>query len=503
MKNVITYFLSLCLTLSIITPASAAALRVHVAEFSVVAGEHAVKLKEALPNLLASRLAASGLTVTDNASEATAIVSGAYFQIGSSFSIDVQVKDGDGKVRVREFEQGQGDNDLLPSVTRLAAKLSGQIASEYKTSLAATAPVSTSAATAVPVPASASPPVPLDIVVPAKPAATPDVVISADIVRSAPAVTPGERLTGVYNGLALGRILPDGDRELFVSGMNILQYYRQGKDLRLVKELKFRGEERILAIDTFDMDRDGIPEIYVTLVRGDQLASQVWVYTEKGFEQIAKDLPFYFRVIALDGRERKLYAQQMATDDDFYGGVGEVVRGAKGYDLVNLITLPRYGNLYNFNRFIAANGKKFFVILNGDGYLVVSTESGEEIWRSSDRFGGSATSFQRENRGGGEKLRWIFLEQRITVTPTGEIIVPVNSGFFNIGINRSFNKNSIYCLAWNGSVLDEKWRTKIAQSYLPDYVYLHVNKELILLEVVKKEGIFDKGASTITVKKLE
>ena len=506
MKNVVTLLLALCSLLFIIAPAGAAPLNVYVAGFSVVGGEQALKLKEMLPSLLASRLAVRGLEVAENSSQATAIISGSYFQSGSSFSIDAVVKDGSGKIRVRGFEQGVTENDLLPAVTRLAAELSVRNSAEFKTSLApAAAAVPLAVHLPVPLPTTAVPAVtpvaPLPDIVPA---ASPVVVVTpADIVRSASGTQSGLRLTGAYNGLALGRTLPDGDREIFISSMNVIQYYHQGKVLRLVQEVKLRGDERVLAIDTFDLDHNGVPELYVTLVRGDQLASQVWIPTEKGLEPQASNLPYYFRVIALDGRESRLYGQQMATDDDFYGGVGEVIKTAKGYELRNPFSLPRFGNLYNFNRFADAAGKKHFVVINGDGYLIVSSDSGEELWRSSDRFGGSETSFQRENRGAGERLRWIFMEQRITVTSSGNIIVPKNSGLFTVGINRAYNKNSLFCLGWNGSLLDEKWHTKEIPSYLADYLYVPEKKELFVLEVVKKESFLNAGASMLSVKKVE
>jgi hypothetical protein len=56
---------------------------------------------------------------------------------------------------------------------------------------------------------------------------------------------------------------------------------------------------------------------------------------------------------------------------------------------------------------------------------------------------------------------------------------------------------------WNGAALDEVWHTKESQNYLADYYYDAVLKELVMLEVVKKEGLLDKGASTIAVKKVE
>ena len=72
-----------------------------------------------------------------------------------------------------------------------------------------------------------------------------------------------------------------------------------------------------------------------------------------------------------------------------------------------------------------------------------------------------------------------------------------------MGDSRSYNKNSIYAFAWNGATLDELWHTKLSQNYLSDYLYDEARKELLLVEVVKKEGLIDMGASAISVKKIE
>jgi len=199
--------------------------------------------------------------------------------------------------------------------------------------------------------------------------------------------------------------------------------------------------------------------------------------------------------------------QQMNNDRDFYGDIFELVKSGNSYEAKNPFKLPRFGYLYNFNRFRDKTGAENWVVINEDGYLIVYSSSGEELWRSSDKFGGSETYFLREDlanvRTTGDPNRWIFLEQRITVTPAGDVIVPKNDGMFVIGNNRAYKKSSIYCFAWNGSSLDEKWHTKQSQNYLPDYFYDHSRRELVNLEIVKKEGLLTGGASMVAVRKVE
>jgi hypothetical protein len=154
-----------------------------------------------------------------------------------------------------------------------------------------------------------------------------------------------------------------------------------------------------------------------------------------------------------------------------------------------------------------AAGKSYFTLFSGDGYLVVYSEAGEELWRSPDKFGGSETYFQREAQGtvrnSDDNVRRYFLDQRITVTDKGEILVPQNAGFFVLGYQRSYTKYSLASLVWNGSSLEERWRTKLTPNYLADYFLAPGSGELVLLEVVQKEGVFGRGGSAIRVVKPE
>jgi hypothetical protein len=224
-------------------------------------------------------------------------------------------------------------------------------------------------------------------------------------------------------------------------------------------------------------------------------------------KRIADRLPYFMRAVSVGNGVKKLYAQEMAMDGSYYGDVAELVKSGDGYSLKNPLKLPRFGNIYNFSMFTDDQGKSYYVVFNPDGYLLVYSRDGEELWKSSDKFGGTENHYKRPytmSVSGGDKLGAIvFLDQRITVTGEGEIIVPQNGGFWILGNSRSYSKNALFAFKWNGSALQEEWHTTQSQNYLADYGYDASRRELVDLEVVKKEGMIGKGASAVVIKKID
>lgn len=492
-------FLALALVLLISAAASAAQIRAYVAEFSVTGTANKDELKTTLQTLLASRLNGEKVVSVDSPTGADILVKGSYILFGKIFSIDVVAKDVAGRVISRAYQQGENQDELIPSLGKIGQALSSDIVA--KSSPTASEPTK-GTGSAAPRPAA-----PVDIVPRAAESSGSDIVKPQDLSREKGAGWISQRLGGALIGIAAGKTLTDGSQELYIADEHGLRLYRKGDALKLIAEVSFSPREKVLGIDSIDLDNDGVPEAYVTIMDGDTLSSQVWVSKDNALKRLAAKQPYYFRVIALDGATPRLYAQQMSTDRDFYGDVFEVVKKGDSYELTAPMKLPRFGTIYNFNRFKDAGGTPLYVVINEDGYLIVYTVAGEELWRSNDKYGGTESFFKREDlvniKTTGDPNRWVYLEQRITVTPAGDILVPQNTGFFVLGNNRSYKKNSVYAFAWNGSSLDEKWHTKQSQNYLADYYYDVARKELLLLEVVKKEGLLAKGASMLAIKKVE
>lgn len=486
--------------------ASAAQIKVYVSEFAITGAANKDELKTTLQTLLASRLSGDSLLSVDSPAGADVLVKGSYIAFGKIFSIDAVARDAGGRVIARSFQQGESQDELIPAVGKLGQGLATEIAA--KAVAAPTAPMQPQRnAATVPAPRDIEKPVQTSDSGVIHTSLASDIVKPEDLTRTASGGWLSQRLTGELIAIAPGKLMDDGSQDFYLAGDKSLRLYRKSDSLKLLAEVTFGAREKVLGIDSADLDKDGIPEAYVTIMDGESLASQVWVADGNNLKRIATKQPYYFRGIALEGGEQKIFVQQMSNDRDFYGDIFELVKSGNSYEAKNPFKLPRFGYLYNFNRFRDKTGAENWVVINEDGYLIVYSSSGEELWRSSDKFGGSETYFLREDlanvRTTGDPNRWIFLEQRITVTPAGDVIVPKNDGMFVIGNNRAYKKSSIYCFAWNGSSLDEKWHTKQSQNYLPDYFYDHSRRELVNLEIVKKEGLLTGGASMVAVRKVE
>jgi hypothetical protein len=485
-------------------PAFATQLRVFVADMNAIGAQNRDDMKGTLQVLLSSRLNSDGIIAVGSASEADAIITGTYVTIGKVFSVDALARTVAGKTLARAFVQGEGQDELIPAMGKLADKLSVELGKIY---LSGQAPAAAASA-----------------VLPARPALSApksDIIKNEQQVRSAPVgdfIKPREqeqgntggwlskRLEGSANLVATGKTLPDGSRELFLAEDRRLSCYHQGKDMKLVAETELNVEEKILSLDTIE-GNDGVLDIYVTVMRSEEPASQVWQLKGDKLVRVAENLPYFFRAFSLAGGPKKLYAQAMGRDTDFFGDVSEATRNGSKITLKNPINMPRYADIYSFNQFRDSDGKIFTIAINPDGYLIVYDQALNEVWRSNDRFGGSELYFQKDDNANvrvtGEKFRWVFMNQRVQVTSKGEVLVGKNDGFWVLGNARSYKKGSVYNLAWNGSSLEEKWRTRDTQNYMPDYYYDEARNELLILQTVQRPGVANRGASSLAIKKVE
>ena len=504
MKKLIILLASLLVSL-VAVPSFAAQIRVFVADMNATGVQNRDEMKVTLQMLLASRLNGDRIIVVGSAAEADAVVSGAYVSIGKNFSLDAIAKTAAGKTVARAFVQGETKDELIPAVGKLAENLSAELIKLYSSDQSNLAPHQPSLASLPSVAAGT----PADIASKShiRPAHSGDFIKPSAQETGDTADWLSKRLTGAANLMASGLTMPDGRREIFLAEGQRLAYYRQGGDMKLVTETELKSTEKIISLDTV-AGSDGTLDIYVTIIRSGELASQVWQVKGDKLLLVAEKLPYYFRSACLAGGPKKLYAQAMGRGEDFYGDVAEATRIGSAITLKSPLKMPRYGTLYSFDQFRdRSDGKLYTVVINPDGYLVVYDQSLKELWRSNDKFGGSELFFQREDdsnvRVTGDRFRFIFMNQRIQVSPRGEILVGKNDGFWVLGNARSYKRGAVYCLAWNGSSLEEKWHTRETQNYMPDFFFDDTHNELLILQTVQRPGIADRGASSLLIKKVE
>ncbi len=472
--------------------ALAAAQKIQVEEFTVTGTENAADMKTVLKNLLSSRIASDDVIVVDSADGVIAKITASYSSFGKTFSVDASVKNSAGEMLGQRYVQGESPNDLIPALGKLADQLRPLLPVKHP---------------AVPAPAAAlmAPIVPVSAVATGL-HVTPDPAVQVDPVTQP--VVQQTRIEGTLIGIAPGRPLPGKEREFVVADARGVYLYRQTDSLKKIAEYVIKTEGKILAVDTADVDNDGVLEAYVTVVDREELVSFALTVTEQGFTPIADRLPFFFRAVGLYGQNRKLIAQHAGRGtEDFYGDVRLVVKRGAAYSLGESIKLPKHADIFSFNFFIDREGKQRTAYIDRDRVLHVTDEAGKELWKSADHVGGSETYFLRDEQQiqniALDRYRWRFIEQRIIISPEGELIVPQNGGTLSVGNHRSYNKNSVTAFSWNGVSLEERWHTMESPNYLADYFIDSERKELVMLEQTQKEGVFSKGASTIITKKIK
>ncbi len=482
-------------------PAFAAQLKVFVADMNAVGATNRDEMKTTLQALLASRLNSDQILSVASAAEADVLVTGTYVVIGKVFSVDALARTVGGKSVSRAFVQGENQDELIPAIGKLAEKLSSELSRAYLQN-----PAGTTAVTA--------PQAPLPItslnkdIVRAeniKSATASEFIKPRDYEQNSSGGWMSKRLVGAANLLAQGMVLPDGSRQIFMAEDRRISYFRQSSDMKLVSEAELKTSEKIISLDAL-ASGNGI-ELYVTTIRSNEVSSQVWQLQGEKLVRIAENVPYYFRVFSLAGAEKKLYAQSMGRESDFFGEVYEAIRSGSTFSLKNPVKMPRYANIYTFNQFKDSAGNIFTTAINPDNYLVVYDREQNELWRSNDKFGGSELYFQKEDQDNvrvtGDLNRWVFMNQRIQVTSKGEVLVGKNDGFWVLGNARSYKKGAVYCLIWNGSSLEEKWRTRETQNYMPDYYLDESRNELLILQTVQRPSVSNRGASSMSIKKVE
>lgn len=501
------------LLLLVAVPSFAAGpLRVYVGEFNAVGVQAKDDTKLVLQSLLASRLSGDKLLAVSSAAESDLVVTGTYIAIGKQYNIDAVAKTAAGQTVARTFVQGEGGHDALFDATgKLAEKLAADLLKQQQ---AGAIPQAAQLPAALPLPVR---PTNSDIVRSAIPAAGGDLqrVQQGDIIRpqafyrGAPNKGEIKRLDGMFNLLAVGNTDANGKRELFMASDRTVQLVREGEN-RPITGFGLGANDKIVGLDYVDADGSGKPALYVSIVKGGEVASQIWELKNNKLVKIAENIPYFFRAIALAGGPLKLYAQEQGRKADrYYGDVYEVALQGKKIVKKARIPMPRYGNVYSFNQFKHPSGELLTVVYHEENYLIVYDKEQKELWRSNDAFGGSELFYKVEDDAminpTTDKYRWFFMNQRILVTKQQEILVGKNDGFFVIGNARMYKKGAVYSLYWNGAALEEVWRTKDTQNYMPDFAFDEAKSELLLLQLTQREDVLmrSKGASALQIKKVE
>ena len=292
------------------------------------------------------------------------------------------------------------------------------------------------------------------------------------------------------NSLAIGDVDGDGKNETVFISKNELFIYRF-ENGSLVKKGKLKGKayHTFLYADVADINNNQKAEIFVTSLSGKgRLNSFVLEYDGLKFKKKVQDANFYYRVLNIQGRGNILLGQKrgmLGTADAyeidpssslFLSGVFELKWNNKEYEPAGRIDLPGGMDIYGFAYGEALNdGREMIATFTKDNRLVIMDKTGNEEFKSRERYGGSATYLEFPEKDEKKRMDRFYLPQRIFITDfdqdgKNEVITvrsrATTGSFFKRF--RSFDSGQVECLTWNNVTLKQKWKTDEIPGYISD-----------------------------------
>ncbi|NOQ52032.1 MAG: hypothetical protein GQ578_07455, partial [Desulfuromonadaceae bacterium] len=309
-------------------------------------------------------------------------------------------------------------------------------------------------------------------------------------------------------GIAVADLDNDGRQETAIAMETylLITQIAQGK---MVEEgrIDLPPGEKLLSIDSLDLDRNGSQELYLTAVRDQRLISMCIEYTDSGYQITINHIPWFLRANELPGEGRVLLGQSMGDyEQPFHQQPFRVTREGNSLQKGQEFTLPAHANVYGFNSLSDSSNQQFIAYLTKGDYLKVVSAAGTELWESSEYFGGSETNFYNKEDLDGDLINPIYIQQRILRTPAGEILVSQNDGTRVMQRFRMFKNSRIIALNWNGFALQESWRTSGLNGYLADFILADADNdgsdELVMVVKFKHKTILNPARSTVVIYEL-
>ncbi len=264
----------------------------------------------------------------------------------------------------------------------------------------------------------------------------------------------------------------DGVKEIAVAFDDRLEIMRNAQgQFQSLAQINLDKNRRIIGLDGGDLDGNGMGELYLTVVSGEDLTSLRVDYRAGQYQPGSSTIPWYLRQVELPEEGRALLGQRMSADEKlFQGPVFRVALEGNDFARGPELSLPQFGNIYGFAPFKTDKGETLYAALSKSDRLQVLRATGEKLWESEEQFGGSENYVQRpDSVTVGADMRNIFLKARIESLKDGTILVPANKGSRIMASSRTFGKSRLVAMKWDGYSLRELWHTQPQDGYLADF----------------------------------
>lgn len=554
----ISLFLAFIMTICFTAVVQASSTeRVLVLPFNMNASQDTTYLQQGVMDMLRSRLQWQNRVIVLPKSDATAaynkaggnideekarrigqslgadyVLFGSVTMVGESVSLDASlIGVANQQSRLNMFDQAQGLDGVIPKINEFAEKINAQVFRRSGGGETAAAPASSAVV-------GAPEPIQRDTVADSR--RHPDYLLTGEEGKNLSPLNPNfisavgsdEREGSFWRspsfplpvvGMDVGDITGDGANEIVYASRTDLYVVRVQNGV-FTKIGKFSGQkgDRILTVDVLDVNGNGKAEIFVSAQNGINLksASMVLEFNGQKLVPIVSNSPFYFRVVQTPAGPR-LMGQREGVGELFSNGVYLMKYSGGKYVSDVSFKIPSGYNLFDFAvANLTGTDKQYFIGINRFENFVVSSRSGQEVWKSSETYA-SNNNYMEQSRGiesdagfyEGEGPKQIYFPSRILIEDLDgdgqkEMIVAQNekSGSKMMSRWRTFKEGRIISVGLRQLSVRENWRSHKLPGAVVDYQikdYNNDGKEELVAAVVLQQGVgITEGRSTIVAYEL-
>ncbi|MBF0329485.1 MAG: hypothetical protein HQL10_10035 [Nitrospirae bacterium] len=284
--------------------------------------------------------------------------------------------------------------------------------------------------------------------------------------------------------MALGDVDGDGIQDLLLSAGDEIEVYRYGLDLKLLWTLKAAPKGEILWMDTIESGKGGRSKILVTAMSEGVVNSYIYEFDPAKPTQVKGGVPGGLVLLAkINGMfvrafEGSILGQEFDKSSGYDGDVFTIVFKDGAYKKAERFKIPSGVNIYDFQFIRAIGGEKGVLAWDHEGYLTLYNESGVNVWRSRQDYGGFSISYKKEaptvmvDRG-----EWAIKDRMLN--NYGEILAPFRTPLVGMSRGLGYRKSAIKSLLWNGLTVEERTLVDKISGELYDYVFID-NKLVVL-----------------------